>query len=95
MATDEARWPSDARPYSRVLCQLANTLGRYAICPELFRQQLRQAMERVATATRPPEKRIVFMKAWNEWAEGNYVETDQKWGHAYLDVINEEVAQGD
>ena len=59
--------------------------------PELFRQHLRQAMGRVAT--RPPQKQIVFLKAWNEWAEGNYVEPDQKWGRAYLDVIKEEIAQ--
>jgi len=57
MAIDEARWSSDARPYSRVLCQLANTLGRYAFCPESFMQQLRQAMERVATA---PLKSALF-----------------------------------
>lgn len=61
--------------------------------PELFRQHLRQAMGRVAA--RAPQKQIVFLKAWNEWAEGNYVEPDQKWGRAYLDVIKEEVSQGD
>lgn len=67
MATDEARWPSDARPCSRVLCQLANTLERYAFCPELFRQQLRQVMERVLP---PARKAHCFMKTRNEWTEG-------------------------
>lgn len=57
--------------------------------PQRFRQHLRQAIARVIHL--PPQRRIVFLKAWNEWAEGNYVEPDQIWGRAYLDVIKEEV----
>lgn len=53
--------------------------------PELFRQYLRKAVDRVAGHA--PEHRIVFLKAWNEWAEGNYVEPDSVSGHAYLDAI--------
>lgn len=56
--------------------------------PELFRGHLRQAIARVEG--RPADHRIVFLKAWNEWAEGNYVEPDQKWGRAYLEVIRQE-----
>lgn len=58
--------------------------------PELFRAHLREAVSRVAQC--PPEERIVFLKAWNEWAEGNYVEPDLKWGRRYLEVIREEVS---
>jgi len=35
------------------------------------------------------------MKTCNEWTEGNYVEPNQKWGHACLAVIEEDVAQVD
>ena len=37
------------------------------------------------------EDRIVFVKSWNEWAEGNYLEPDLRFGHQYLDVVRDEI----
>ena len=37
------------------------------------------------------EERLLFVKSWNEWAEGNHLEPDLKFGLGYLDVIREEL----
>lgn len=31
---------------------------------------------------------IIFIKAWNEWGEGNYLEPDSRYGRKYLDVLS-------
>jgi hypothetical protein len=40
-------------------------------------------------ALRSPEKRIVFIRAWNEWAEGNCLEPEQKHGTGYLEAVKQ------
>ena len=56
--------------------------------PEAFRVHLRAALD--AVAARPPAQRIVFLKAWNEWAEGNTLEPERVHGRAYLEVVRDE-----
>jgi len=53
--------------------------------PELFSIHLKDILNSVAS--RPAEDRLVFVKSWNEWAEGNYLEPDRKFGHGYLDAV--------
>lgn len=62
-----------------------NSLVLHGSTPHLWKKHLKQAIDFVQD--RPPEKQMVFVKSWNEWAEGNYLEPDSKWGKAYLEVI--------
>jgi hypothetical protein len=56
--------------------------------PDAFRLHVRAAAE--SLADRPTERRLLFVKSWNEWAEGNYLEPDLQHGHGFLRVIKEE-----
>ncbi|MBC8018198.1 MAG: glycoside hydrolase family 99-like domain-containing protein [Verrucomicrobia bacterium] len=58
--------------------------------PELFREMLDDAVQKVAQKPDPAE-RIVFIKAWNEWAEGNHLEPDLLHGHRYLEAVKESI----
>ncbi len=52
--------------------------------PTNFGRWLTDALYRTYSFTQEDEN-LVFINAWNEWAEGNHLEPDQKWGRQYLD----------
>jgi len=60
--------------------------------PELYGEWLREVVNRQKKLVPqdgqsgiPPES-LVFINAWNEWAEGNHLEPCQRWGLKYLEA---------
>jgi len=54
--------------------------------PAAFEQHVKNALQVIKD--KQPEHQILFLKSWNEWAEGNYVEPDLQYGRGYLDAIH-------
>lgn len=54
--------------------------------PEVYGKWLETVVQR--ELSNPSSDRVVFINAWNEWAEGNHLEPCQKWGHAYLEATH-------
>lgn len=56
----------------------------HGFSPELFYSWLKNAI--TFSKTKPLEERFVFINAWNEWAEGTYLEPDLRFGYANLEM---------
>ena len=57
--------------------------------PELFYKNARYVFDQIKN--KRFEERIVFLKSWNEWAEGNYIEPDLEFGHGYLEALRKAI----
>ncbi|WP_431483848.1 glycosyltransferase WbsX family protein [Pseudomonas solani] len=53
--------------------------------PRLFEAWLRDAASRVVDY--PQEEQLVFINAWNEWAEGCHLEPDLRNGKSFLEAV--------
>ncbi len=60
--------------------------------PYLYERWLDWTMRTVANV--PEEENYVFVVAWNEWAEGNHLEPDQRYGRAWLEATRTIVVDG-
>ena len=54
--------------------------------PELYGEWLKNAGRDTIARIPNPDERLVFINAWNEWAEGAHLEPDQRYGHAWLEA---------
>lgn len=55
--------------------------------PKLFKRWLLNAFSDTINRIAVPDKRLVFINAWNEWAEGAHLEPDKRYGYAWLDAV--------
>ena len=58
--------------------------------PERFEFWYRQLVQ--ATSLRPAPEQLIFINAWNEWAEGSYLEPDEQFGYRYLEAVRRVMA---
>lgn len=75
-------WDNTARRKNRGTVFLHST-------PDLYRQWLENAIADTCSRFARPDERLVFVNAWNEWAEGAYLEPDARYGYAYLQATRD------
>ncbi len=92
----ERRLRADVRPrgYPGVMVAFDNTPRRslapdiwYGSNPYTFRRWLATAVRSVVD--RPPDERVVFVNAWNEWAEGAVLEPTDRNGRTFLLAVRD------
>lgn len=81
----ETVFPSVAPNWDHTPRTGMNGIVLYGSTPEKFCAAVRQVVADIKD--KPFDKRLLFVKSWNEWAEGNYLEPDLKWGHQYLEAL--------
>lgn len=55
--------------------------------PRQFTRWASNAIRDTKARFKPADERIVFVNAWNEWAEGAHLEPDQRHGYAWLESV--------
>jgi lipopolysaccharide biosynthesis protein len=78
-------WDNSPRRKQRALILVNST-------PDIYERWLREIVDRrrssIASGENSgiTENSLVFINAWNEWAEGNHLEPCQRWGRRYLEA---------
>lgn len=61
----------------------------YGSSPEKFQEFLHLKLQ--AIQDKPFNSRFLIIKSWNEWAEGNYLEPDLRYGRGFLEALKKEL----
>jgi hypothetical protein len=79
-------WDNSARRSESAVILLGSS-------PAKYQQWLEEIIIKTIVFNRPSE-RLVFVNAWNEWAEGNHLEPCIKWGRSYLEATKSALRTG-
>lgn len=60
--------------------------------PEKFRRNVSDAVATIRD--RPHQERLLWVKSWNEWAEGNHLEPDAREGRGWLEALRDGLTDG-
>ena len=52
-------------------------------------QAFKEHVEVIKRIVDKKQNRLVMLKSWNEWGEGNYMEPDARWGKQYIEILGE------
>ncbi len=80
------RWDNSPRRGARGIVMTGST-------PAAFGTELRAELARPDWNNSGTD--LLFLNAWNEWAEGNYLEPDEEFGHAFLEEVRDALAAHD
>ena len=67
----------------------SNGLVFHRSSPELFQKHAYNALSLVKD--KPKERQIIFLKSWNEWGEGNYMEPDLRYNKGYINALHQAI----
>jgi hypothetical protein len=59
--------------------------------PELFKKHILQIFDLIRN--KPDNDKIVFLKSWNEWGEGNYMEPDLRYGKGFIYALRNAIEE--
>lgn len=76
------RWDNTARRDSASTIFVGST-------PHAYQAWMERAILDTKRRFLDPSEQLIFINAWNEWAEGAYLEPDQSYGYAYLNATRQ------
>ena len=78
-------WDNTAR-------KVNNSIVLDGATPDLYKQWLRDIIVETRN-NKNLEDQFIFINAWNEWAEGTYLEPDLKWQYKYLEATKDAILE--
>lgn len=94
------QWKPDYKLYRCVTPSWDNTARKskyYIVLHDSTPASFRKWLDHKLKVFKPfsKDENLLFINAWNEWAEGNHLEPDRKWGKAFLEQVKEAIAEND